>query len=132
MSNIYFCGHSLGLQARSVESVVNEELRAWRDLAVRGHFEGKLPWMDYNDRLSQPLAELTGADPTEIVVMNTLSVNLHLLMVSFYRPQENAAKSCSKNTLSPRTVTPSSPSCAFTASIPLNAWWNWRRHPAKT
>jgi len=82
----YFCGHSLGLQARAVESVVLEELAAWRARAVHGHFTGDLPWMDYNDMLSGMLAELTGARRPEIVVMNTLSVNLHLLMVSFFRP----------------------------------------------
>jgi kynureninase len=89
---VYFCGHSLGLQAKSVESAVGEDLHAWRELAVRGHFEGKLPWIDYNDRLCQPLAQLVGASPAEIVVMNTLTVNLHLLMISFFRPQGRRRK----------------------------------------
>jgi len=70
-----------------VESVVEQELGAWRALAVRGHFEGRLPWAQYNERLCAPLAELTGASPQEVVVMNTLTVNLHLLMVSFYQPR---------------------------------------------
>ena len=89
---IYFCGHSLGLQAKAVESALGEDLQAWRELAVRGHFEGKHPWLDYNDRLCQPLAELVGASPPEIVVMNTLTVNLHLLMISFFRPQGKRRK----------------------------------------
>jgi len=89
---VYFCGHSLGLQPRSVEAVMARELKAWRELAVRGHFEGDAPWMDYNKRLCRPLAQLFGADPTEIVVMNTLSVNLHLLMVSFFQPSGKRRK----------------------------------------
>ena len=88
----YFCGHSLGLQAHSVESVVQQELHAWRELAVRGHFEGDQPWMDCSKRLSGALAELVGASPSELVVMNTLSVNLHLLMVSFYQPHGKRCK----------------------------------------
>ena len=88
----YFCGHSLGLQAKSVESVVGEDLHAWRNLGVRGHFEGALPWIDYNDRLRPLLADLTGANPPEIVAMNTLTVNLHLLMVSFFQPQGKRRK----------------------------------------
>lgn len=88
----YFCGHSLGLQAKATESAVGEELQAWRELAVRGHFEGESPWLDCNDRLRQPLAQLLGARPQEIVVMNTLTVNLHLLMVSFFRPQGKRRK----------------------------------------
>ncbi len=88
----YFCGHSLGLQAHSVEAVVQQELHAWRKLAVRGHFEGDQPWMDCSKRLSGALAELVGASPSELVVMNTLSVNLHLLMVSFYQPHGKRCK----------------------------------------
>ncbi|MBT8053731.1 MAG: kynureninase [Xanthomonadales bacterium] len=88
----YFCGHSLGLQSRSVESTIREELVAWRDRAVYGHFTGELPWMDCNDALCQQLAGLTGAQPSELVVMNTLSVNLNLLMVSFFRPQGDRRK----------------------------------------
>lgn len=84
---LYFCGHSLGLQPRSVTTVLREELQAWSTLAVRGHFVGRQPWMACADQLREPLAELTGARPLEVVVMNTLTVNLHLLMVSFYRPQ---------------------------------------------
>jgi kynureninase len=83
----YFCGHSLGLQPRAVESVIREELQAWSQRAVRGHFEGPLPWMEYSNELRPQLAQLAEAKPGEIAVMNTLTVNLHLLMVSFYRPQ---------------------------------------------
>lgn len=88
----YLCGHSLGLQPKSAAAAVQEELDAWRRLGVRGHFEGALPWMDYNEALRDPLAGLTGARPEEIVVMNTLTVNLHLLMVSFFRPRGKRRK----------------------------------------
>jgi kynureninase len=83
---LYFCGHSLGLQPKSAAATLDEELEAWRDLAVRGHFEGPGPWMSLGERLCEPLGELLGASPAELVVMNTLTVNLHLLMVSFFRP----------------------------------------------
>jgi kynureninase len=88
----YFCGHSLGLQPKSAGRIVQDELDAWRQLGVRGHFQGDLPWMEYNDNLCQPLSELTGAHPEEIVVMNTLTVNLHLLMISFFRPRNKRLK----------------------------------------
>ena len=82
----YFCGHSLGLQAKTVPAAIGEDLDAWQKLAVRGHFEGELPWMEQSEQLSRSLAELFGARADEIAVMNTLTVNLHLLMVSFFQP----------------------------------------------
>ncbi len=88
----YFCGHSLGLQPKSAGAVVREELDAWAGRAVRGHFEGPLPWADYNRRLCESLSGLVGGRPDEIVVMNTLTVNLHLLMVSFFRPRGKRRK----------------------------------------
>jgi kynureninase len=83
----YFCGHSLGLQAKSVPAAIGEDLAAWRNLAVRGHFEGEQPWMEQSEQLSSSLADLFGAQADEIAVMNTLTVNLHLMMVSFFRPE---------------------------------------------
>ena len=82
----YFCGNSLGLQPRAVHSALDDELRYWGELAVEGHFKGKLPWMDYHEFVRDDLALVTGALPSEVVAMNSLSTNLHLLMVSFYRP----------------------------------------------
>lgn len=82
----YFCGNSLGLQPRAVTEAVNDELRYWSELAVEGHFKGKLPWMDYHEFVRDDLALVVGAKPPEVVAMNTLTTNLHLLMVSFYRP----------------------------------------------
>lgn len=84
--SIYFCGNSLGLQPRAVREAVNAELDYWGELGVEGHFKGRLPWMDYHEFVRDDLAAVVGALPAEVVAMNTLGVNLHLMMVSFYRP----------------------------------------------
>ncbi|WP_434741369.1 kynureninase [Micromonospora sp. SH-82] len=82
----YFAGNSLGLQPRATEADLAAELETWRRLAVEGWFESERPWTRYHELLAGPSARLVGARPTEVVVMNTLTVDLHLLMVSFYRP----------------------------------------------
>jgi len=82
----YFCGNSLGLQPRPVREAIAAELDYWGELGVEGHFKGRLPWMDYHEFVRDDLAEVVGALPSEVVAMNTLGVNLHLMMVSFYRP----------------------------------------------
>ncbi len=84
---IYFCGNSLGLQPRTVASYLDAELQKWADKGVDGHFEGEVPWVDARKPSKPQLARLLGAAPDEVVAMNGLSVNLHLLLVSFYRPQ---------------------------------------------
>jgi len=83
---VYLCGNSLGLQPTDVETLVRGELETWARLAVDGHFEGPAPWYGYHTLLRDPLARLVGADPSEVVAMNGLTTNLHLMMVSFYRP----------------------------------------------
>ncbi len=83
---IYLCGHSLGLQPKTAAAYIEEELKAWGELGVEGHFRAKNPWMPYHRLLAEHTAELVGAKPIEVVVMNSLTVNLHLMMVSFYRP----------------------------------------------
>jgi len=83
---LYLCGHSLGLQPRTATACVEQELEAWARLGVEGHFHAKNPWMPYHRLLTEQTAELVGANPIEVVVMNSLTVNLHLMMVSFYRP----------------------------------------------
>lgn len=83
---IYLCGHSLGLQPKSVKQYVEQELADWARLGVEGHFHAKHPWMPYHELLTEQTARLVGAQPIEVVVMNSLTVNLHLMMVSFYRP----------------------------------------------
>lgn len=83
---LYFCGHSLGLQPKATAAAVQQELADWQDLGVRGHMHARNPWIDYHEFLTDSFARLVGANPSEVVAMNTLTVNLHLLMVSFYRP----------------------------------------------
>jgi len=89
---IYFTGNSLGLQPKTAKKYVDEVMNDWANLAVEGHFYADKPWWDYHERFCQPLSEIVGAKPTEVGVMNTLTVNLHLLMVSFYNPTPNKFK----------------------------------------
>lgn len=89
---IYFTGNSLGLQPKRAKSYVDEVMNDWANLAVEGHFYADKPWWDYHERFAGPLSDVVGAKPTEITVMNTLTVNLHLLMVSFYRPSAKKYK----------------------------------------
>jgi kynureninase len=83
---IYLCGNSLGLEPVDAERLLMEELEDWRRLGVEGHFDARRPWMPYHEQFAAPLARLVGAEPDEVVCMNTLTVNLHLMMASFYRP----------------------------------------------
>ena len=83
---IYFTGNSLGLQPKRTKTYVDEVMSDWANLAVEGHFYSDKPWWDYQERFAVPLSDIVGAKPTEVGVMNTLTVNLHLLMVSFYNP----------------------------------------------
>lgn len=84
---VYLCGNSLGLQPKSVNSFLQVELEDWAQLGVEGHFMGRKPWFHYHKFLTEDAAALVGAKPSEVVMMNQLTVNLHLLLVSFYRPQ---------------------------------------------
>ncbi len=84
---IYLCGNSLGLQPKVAKEVLNKQLDNWQNLAVEGWFDGDSPWMFYHKELKQLMAPIVGAKPTEVCPMNTLTVNLHLLMVSFYQPK---------------------------------------------
>ncbi len=83
---IYFVGNSLGLQPKRAQKYVDEVMKDWAELAVEGHFYADKPWWDYHERFAEPLSRVVGAKPSEVSVMNTLTVNLHLMMVSFYRP----------------------------------------------
>jgi len=83
---LYFCGNSLGLQPRCTSEYVNEVLEQWQQLGVKGHFEGPYPWLPYHELLAEPLAKLVGAKTEEVVAMNSLTTNLHLMMVSFFQP----------------------------------------------
>lgn len=88
----YFCGNSLGLQPKAAKTLLEEQLKNWQDLAVEGWFEGESPWMTYHKELQQLLAPIVGASPLEVVPMNNLTVNLHLMMVSFYKPEGGRIK----------------------------------------
>ncbi|MEZ5500317.1 MAG: kynureninase [Steroidobacteraceae bacterium] len=88
----YLCGHSLGLAPRAALDIVSEELADWARLAVLGHHEATRPWIGYADELKDDLASLCGAAPSEVVAMNGLTVNLHLLLTSFLRPSGNRRK----------------------------------------
>lgn len=84
---VYLCGHSLGLAPRRALQIVNEELNTWAQQGVEGHFAGERPWVSYHEHAAAGLARLVGARQDEVVAMNSLTVNLHLLLTSFYRPQ---------------------------------------------
>ncbi|WP_303309523.1 kynureninase [Hymenobacter sp. BT730] len=83
---VYLCGNSLGLLPRAARAAVEEEFASWEERAVEGHFLGAMPWMHYHENLTAATARLVGARPVEVVVMNNLTVNLHLLLITFYRP----------------------------------------------
>ncbi len=83
---IYFTGNSLGLQPKRTKKYVDDVMNDWANLAVEGHFYAEKPWWDYHERFAEPLSKIVGAKPSEVGVMNTLTINLHLLFVSFYKP----------------------------------------------
>ena len=89
---LYFTGNSLGLQPKTTQKYIQQELDDWANYGVEGHFEAKNPWMPYHELLTASMAKIVGAKPIEVVVMNTLTTNLHLLMVSFYRPTKTKYK----------------------------------------
>ena len=89
---IYMTGNSLGLQPKSTKQYVNQELEDWANLGVEGHTEAKKPWLHYHEFLTESMAKIVGAKPIEVVVMNTLTTNLHLMMVSFYKPTKTRYK----------------------------------------
>jgi len=89
---VYFTGNSLGLQPRRVRGYIEQELQDWETLGVEGHARAKHPWMPYHEFLTGQMADVVGAKPIETVVMNSLTVNLHLLLISFYRPSGERRK----------------------------------------
>jgi kynureninase len=89
---LYLVGNSLGLQPRKARQYVMEELEDWERLGVEGHFHARHPWLPYHETLTEQTARLVGALPIEVVVMNTLTVNLHLMLVSFYQPTRERFK----------------------------------------
>lgn len=89
---LYFTGNSLGLQPKQTQKYIQQELNDWANFGVEGHFEGETPWLPYHEFLTKNMATIVGAKPIEVVVMNTLTTNLHLLMVSFYQPTKTKYK----------------------------------------
>jgi kynureninase len=89
---IYFCGNSLGLQAKKVEAAIQQELNDWKNLGIAGFLNAKNPWMYYQEYFKPALSKIVGAKQDEVTVMNSLTVNLHLLMLSFYRPTKERYK----------------------------------------
>jgi len=90
--HIYMCGNSLGLQPKRTKGYLRQELEDWATFGVEGHFNAKNPWMPYHEFLTESYSKIVGAKSSEVVAMNTLTVNLHLMMVSFYRPTEKRYK----------------------------------------
>ncbi len=89
---LYFCGNSLGLQPKATAAYLNEELEDWAKLGVDGHTDARHPWKPYHEFLTETMAEIVGAKPQEVVMMNSLTVNLHLMLVSFYQPTPKRRK----------------------------------------
>ena len=89
---LYFTGNSLGLQPKTTKAAVEQELKDWANLGVEGHYQAKNPWMPYHEYLTDSMAKIMGAKPIEVVVMNTLTANLHFLMASFYSPTKKRPK----------------------------------------
>ena len=89
---LYFTGNSLGLQPKTTKAAIEQELNDWANLGVEGHLDAKNPWMPYHEFLTESMAKIVGAKPIEVVVMNTLTANLHFLMASFYSPKEKRHK----------------------------------------
>ena len=87
IETVYFTGNSLGLQPKSVKNYLDEELEAWKNWGVEGHFEAKRPWFSYHEFLTDKIVRVVGAKPIEVVVTHSLTTNLHLMMVSFYQPK---------------------------------------------
>ncbi len=100
-SMVYLCGNSLGLQPKGAKAAIEQELKDWAELGVEGHFAGKNPWMYYHHFLTENAAKVVGAKPSEVVVMNNLTANLHLMMVSFYRPTPTRFKIMMEGTAFP-------------------------------
>jgi kynureninase len=99
--SLYFCGHSLGLMPKKTEEYLQAELDDWKTHGVEGHFRAKHPWLPYHENITSSFAKLVGAKESEVVAMNTLTVNLHMMMVSFYRPTKQRFKILIENNTFP-------------------------------
>lgn len=123
---VYLCGNSLGLQSRAAGQFVREELEDWAALGVDGHFRARRPWLPYHRQATTGLAELCGALPAEVVAMNTLTVNLHLLMASFYRPSGKRHRILIESTAFPSDRFAAESQLRFHGHDPRSALLEWR------
>lgn len=123
---VYLTGNSLGLQSRRAAQFVREELDDWATHGVEGHFRARRPWLSYHRQASDDLALLTGATPREVVAMNTLTVNLHLLMASFYRPSGRRSKILIESTAFPSDRFAVESQLRFHGHSPDDALLEWR------
>ena len=123
---IYLCGHSLGLQPKTARSYLDQELQDWAGLGVEGHFHAKNPWMPYHRLLTEQTAAIIGAELSEVVVMNTLTVNLHLMMASFYRPTPQRHKILIERGAFPSDQYAVKSQILFHKFDPRCHSWNWR------
>lgn len=128
MSCIYLCGNSLGLQPNLAAQYVNEELQDWANLGVEGHLHARRPWLSYHRLATENLAALTGSESHEVVAMNTLTVNLHLLMTTFYRPQGKRHKIVIESTAFPSDRFAVMSQLRLHGHDPEDAMIEWRPH----
>lgn len=119
---LYFTGNSLGLQPKTTRNYIEQELEDWETFGVEGHFHAKNPWMPYHEFVTESLAKIVGAKKSEVVAMNSLTVNLHLLMVSFYRPTETKYKIVIEKDAFPSDKYAVKSQIAFHAESPKSDW----------
>lgn len=129
---IYLCGNSLGLQPKATAQYLQEELTAWSELGVDGHTDGKHPWMPYHEFLTENMAAIVGAKSHEVVVMNTLTTNLHLMMVSFYNPTASRYKIVVESDAFPSDKYAVESQIKFHGFDPEDALIQWRPRPGET
>ena len=127
----YFTGNSLGLQPKQTQDYINQELTDWANLGVEGHFEAKNPWLNYHEYLGEKMAKIVGAKTSEVVVMNTLTTNLHLLMVSFYQPTADRFKILIESDAFPSDRYAVESQLKFHGFDPKEGLIEWRPKPGK-
>ena len=128
---LYFTGNSLGLQPKTTQLYINQELEDWANLGVEGHFDAKNPWMPYHEYLTEAMAKIVGAKPIEVVISNTLTTNLHLLMVSFYQPTKMKYKIVIESDAFPSDRYAVQTQLAFHGFDPSEGLIEWKPRPGE-